>query len=65
MRTYEIRVACDTDEGEQFVAWLNKQGHDAEMSNDTGNHIDGVWTSTDVDADTITNALWDAYCKGV
>ena len=61
--THEILVACDTEEGEAFINWLNDQGHGAEMSADDGNYIDGVWTTTDVDANMKMNELWARYCS--
>ena len=42
-----VVLACDSTEGEPFAAWLRAQGHAASVGRDTGNHVDGVWTSTD------------------
>ena len=60
---YEIKVACDTEECEQFVEWLNEQGHSAEMSNSSGNYINGLWTSVHEIADEIMRRLWSEYCN--
>lgn len=62
MTTHKIQLACDHTEGEQFAQWLNERGHDAIVGNDTGNHVDGVWTSTDPDSSDILRGLWDEYC---
>lgn len=62
MKTYKIEVAVDTVEGENFVAWLNAQGHNAALGRSTGNYVDGTWTSTDVQANEIMRDLWDEYC---
>lgn len=62
MNSYEIKVSCNNDEAEQFVDWLVEQGHSAELSDDTGNYVDEVWTSTDGHANEIMRTLWSAYC---
>ena len=62
MNTYEIKVSFNTAEAEQFVEWLNEQGHSAEISDHTGDYVDGVWTSTDEDANEIMTRLWTDYC---
>lgn len=63
MDKYKIRVAVDTEEGRQFVDWLNGQGHEAVLGTDTGDHVNGVWTSTDISAQAIMTALWIKYCN--
>ena len=60
---YEIKVSCDIEEGEQFVEWLNDRGHSAEIIDETGSYIDGVWTSTDEDSNKIMSRLWSEYCR--
>lgn len=61
--THRIEVSFDNPEAEQFVAWLNANGHDAKVGRSTGNYVDGNWTSSDLDASQIMNALWDSYCN--
>ena len=58
-----IIVSSDNDEGEQFVEWLQQQGHTVSISNSTGNYLDGVCTSSDVDANEKMRALWASYCN--
>jgi hypothetical protein len=64
MKKYKIEIAVDHLEGSEFVAWLNKNGHDAAIGSSTGNYVDGEWTSSDDDANQILNNLWDKYCNG-
>jgi hypothetical protein len=63
MTTYQIEIACDSIEAEEFVAWLNKKGHDAEVGNSTENYIDCICTHHDLEMNEIMNALWDEYCN--
>lgn len=63
MNKYEIIIACDQHEGEQFKNWLIARGHDAEIGNSTGSYVDGAWTSSDQDANEIMNQLWSDYCN--
>jgi hypothetical protein len=63
MKKYKIEVAVDTVEGENFVAWLNAQGHNAAMGTSTGNYVDGTWTSTDEQVNEIIRGLWESYCN--
>lgn len=58
-----IQIAVDSPEAEEFVTWLNANGHIAEISDDTGNRIDGVWTVTNEDAAQSLNDLWIGYCN--
>lgn len=64
MKKHKIEIAVDHLEGSKFVAWLNKNGHDAAIGSSTGNYVDGEWTSSDDDANQILNNLWDKYCNG-
>ena len=63
----EIRIAIDTEEGDDFIDWLKTQGHDADWSGDTGNYIDGLWTSNesldDPSPSTVMNQLWEDFCN--
>ena len=59
-----IEIAVDHAEGEEFVGWLNNQGHDARLGTSTGNYIDGEWTSSDDSANEILQKLWEEYCDG-
>ena len=63
MKKYKIEIAVDNAEGKEFVAWLNKNGHDASLGTSTGNYINGDWTSTDENANQILNDLWNKYCN--
>jgi hypothetical protein len=58
---YDITIACDHAEGEEFAAWLNVQGHRAKIGRDTGNYIDGIRTSASPVASDIMRSLWEAY----
>jgi hypothetical protein len=60
---YRVEVACDTDEGAEFVTWLNERGHTAKLGTTTGNFIDGVHTSSDERANKIMGRLWTQYCN--
>jgi hypothetical protein len=62
-KTHEIEIACDTVEAEQFRDWLIAQGHSAKIGRSTGNYVDGMWTSTDTEANEIMNGLWSDYCN--
>ena len=57
-----LEIACDTDEGEEFVAWLNQSGHDATLGKTTSNFIHGKDTSLDAELSAIMNQLWNQYC---
>lgn len=61
--THTIEISIDNEQGEQFAAWLNAQGHSAKVGRSTGNYIDGAWTSSDESANEIMRALWAAYCE--
>lgn len=61
--THTIEISCDNDEGAQFAAWLNAQGHTATVGRSTGDYVDGAWTSSDIDASEAMRALWTAYCN--
>ena len=63
MKKHKIEIAVDHHEGSKFVAWLNKNGHDAALGSSTGNYVDGERTSSDDDANQILNTLWDKYCN--
>jgi len=63
MEQYKIEIASDHAEAEEFVSWLNNQGHDALIGTSTGNYIDGIWTSTDPEMSEIMNGLWGEYCN--
>ena len=60
---HTIIIACDHEEGEKFVEWLNNAGHDASIGRSTGNYVDGAWTSSDAEANEISNSLWTEYCN--
>ena len=61
--TYEIEISTDNDEAEAFCEWLNANGHLAFVGFETGNYVDGTWTSTDDEANEIMVDLWNQYCK--
>lgn len=59
MTTYEIELACDQHEGEQFAGWLRAQGHTVAI----GRTTHGTISSLDqTDATTELNGLWERYC---
>ena len=60
---YQIEIASDTIEAEEFCYYLNKNGHDAIIGNTTGNYVDGNCTNSDIDANEIMNGLWSDYCN--
>jgi len=61
-QTYSIVISMDNDDGEQYARWLNKIGHSATVGRDTGNHIDGHWSSASKWANRISNDLWSGFC---
>lgn len=61
--TYQIEVATDHAEAEEFVAWLNKHGHDASIGGSTGNYIDGTLTDNCAESNETMNSLWADYCN--
>ncbi len=63
MIKYTVRVESDNIEADQFVVWLNDQGHSASISDNTGAYIDGRYVASDEDARDIMCGLWDSYCK--
>lgn len=60
--TYNVEIANDTPEAEQFAAWLNAKGHSAKVGRSTGSYIDGERTSSSAEASEIMNSLWAAFC---
>ena len=62
MELYTIEVAGDTEEGEEFVAWLNEHGHTAKLGRTSADYIDGVDTS-DIEANEIMRDLYSEYCS--
>lgn len=64
IQSYKIEIASDTTESNEFLAWLIEAGHDASIGNSTGNYVDGIWTSTDENANKIMRDLWESYCNG-
>ena len=52
-----IVIACDSTENEAFAFWLRKQGYDASVGSDTGNHYPDTMTQDEF------NGLWDDYCR--
>ena len=63
MNTVTIIISRDNDEGEQFAAWLQQQGHTASVGNSTGNYINGALTSSDAEANETMRMLWNSYCN--
>lgn len=64
MKFYEIEIAVDNPEADQFCEWLNSKGHSASVGDSTGNYIDGELTGNSVEANEVMNNLWDEYCNG-
>ena len=61
-RKYDVEIACDTTEAEEYCEYLNNHGHNAKVGNSTGTYIDGVWVDHNAEASKISNRLWDEYC---
>ena len=60
---HAIIIACDTPQATEFCDYLVRQGHDACIGVDTGDYVDGAWTSVNDDAREIMARLWAAYCN--
>lgn len=60
---YTIEVDFTNPEAAQFVDWLNQQGHTATIGRTADNKIDGMLSSSDEDASSVSNALWADYCN--
>ena len=58
-----IIISRDSDEGKQFAAWLQQQGHTASIGSSTGNYINGAMTSSDAEASETMRMLWNSYCN--
>jgi len=65
MKQRDVTVSSDTEEGAEFVEWLNAAGHDAKLGNSTGNYVDGFWTERDIGACETMRTLWTDYCNSV
>ena len=63
MRSYTVQIACSNDEAVDYCEWLKQKEHKASVSSDDANYIDGVCTNDDIDANLISNQLWNAYCN--
>jgi hypothetical protein len=61
--TYQIELAVDSCEVEEFNQWLNNHGHQSKIGNSTANYVNGVCTYMDEHANTILNQFWDNYCN--
>lgn len=55
---FDIELAVDHEESEQFKEWLNKNGHNAIIGTSTGNYVNGLngFFSSEL------NRLWNDYC---
>ena len=62
MEKYDIELAVDTIDAEEFRDYLIKQGHDVIIGKSTGSYVNDVWTALNGDADMILNDLWEKYC---
>lgn len=58
-----IEVACDLDECDQFVDWLETKGHNAKVSSESSSRVDGSRTFNDAEARYIFEGLWFEYCN--
>ncbi len=58
---YTIVLSCDSDPA--FAEWLESRGHNVSIGHDTGNHIDGRWTSRDEVANETMRALYEQWGK--
>lgn len=61
MSKYRIELAVDHCEAEQFEAWLNQNGHDAEIGSTDTSFVDGEPSYCE-DAGRVMSELWEAYC---
>lgn len=62
-KTHVIEIDGDHHEAAEFVAWLNKEGHDATIGHRGSDYVDGDGTYYDEDAQSISNTLWENYCN--
>jgi hypothetical protein len=53
----QIEIACDHHEADQFRDWLIAQGYDAKIGRSSGNYIDGIRSTDEI------NRLWADYCN--
>ncbi len=53
----KIEIAVDHHEADEFASFLNGEGYDAHVGESTGNFVDDVCTSHDVDASDELNKL--------
>jgi len=63
MEKYTIEIAVDSREAEGFCAWLNANGHDAQVGTSTVSYIDGWLTSHDEEMSSLMRELWAGYCN--
>jgi len=59
---FNITIDCGLDEGSEYAAWLNEQGHSATVGNSTGSSVNGRPTGPNPWAREISNSLWSMYC---
>lgn len=60
-QNYTLEVDSSSEESEEFVTWLNAQGHDASLGD--ANRVNGVWVAADIEASETMNQLWGSYCN--
>ena len=66
--SYDIEVAVDTPYAEQYVAWLNAQGHRAYLGHSTGSYVSDPRTADNYVAEQtasgeeILRELWEKFC---
>jgi len=59
----EIELAGDTPDGDKFVEWLTKKGHDARIGTTDGNFINGVNTSSDDIVAIKMHDFFEEFCN--
>lgn len=57
MTKYNVVIAADQHEAEEFAEWLNEQGHTAIVGSTTRTTVDGDSN------DEVSAQLWSDYCK--
>lgn len=63
MEAYDIEIAADHTESQEFSNFLNRLGHTATIGSTTANRIDGESTSNSADANEIMRQLWEDFCN--
>ena len=62
MEKLDIEIACDTQDAELFIKYLESLGHSAIIGDSDGNYIDGVRTRGETDETIIMNKMYEDFC---